>query len=399
MRKFLLSVFCFSFLSAEVASAQISVELVASGSLVGSTLDASRLEGVLEDGTPLNRLGGFSALDYTGQGNRFLVLSDRGPADGATAFPCRVHEFELVPNIESMSLSTKLVATHMLLNTDGRKFAGALSLLADPATATLAFDPEGIRQTKDGNWIISEEYGPRLCLFSKSGTLSSTWTTPESMSLAQGQSAAEWTVGTVPNRGLEGVAISLDGAFGMAAMQGALAQDARIEGTKRVGNFVRLLAFDTKTEDPVSRQYAYQLEDTTTGISEILAVDKNRYLVLERDGLFGIAAKHKKIFLVDISQATDVSIIQALDPDQLAPDVKAVSKKLLVDLLDPRFGFHGVRAPEKPEGISWGPRLSDGRRSLYVCFDNDFEEARESLLLVFALERTDARVAVTDSKR
>ena len=182
-------------------------------------------------------------------------------------------------------------------------------------------------------------------------------------------------------------------------VQGALAQDARIEGTKRVGNFVRLLAFDTKTEDPVSRQYAYQLEDTTTGISEILAVDKNRYLVLERDGLFGIAAKHKKIFLVDISQATDVSIIQALDPDQLAPDVKAVSKKLLVDLLDPRFGFHGVRAPEKPEGISWGPRLSDGRRSLYVCFDNDFEEARESLLLVFALERTDARVAVTDSKR
>jgi hypothetical protein len=181
-------------------------------------------------------------------------------------------------------------------------------------------------------------------------------------------------------------------------MQGPLAQDTRNEATKRIGSFVRLIAFDTAKQDSLSSQHVYPLEDTTTGLSEILAVDKNRYLVLERDSLWGVAAKHKKIFIVDVSQATDVSGIQSLDPDQLSPDINAVSKKLVIDLMDARFGLDGERTPDKPEGISWGPRLSDGRRTLYVCFDNDFEEARESLFLVFALDRPNARVAIRESK-
>jgi hypothetical protein len=62
---------------------------------------------------------------------------------------------------------------------------------------------------------------------------------------------------------------------------------------------------------------------------------------------------------------------------------------LLIDLLDPAFGMSGEKAPEKPEGLAWGPRLADGRRLLMVCFDNDFDPARESIFVAFAIDGLD----------
>jgi hypothetical protein len=45
----------------------------------------------------------------------------------------------------------------------------------------------------------------------------------------------------------------------------------------------------------------------------------------------------------------------------------------------------GAQAPEKPEGITWGANLPDGRRLLIVCTDNDFENERTSEFYAFAI--------------
>jgi len=365
---------------------QLRVDWIATASIPGTSVDKSGLEtGNFDEGTPMNRLGGFSAIEYMGHGNRYFVLSDRGPADGAVPFPCRIHEFDLKLDYQSKSMEAVLRSTTLLKDSNGKSLLGARALLDNPETSNLAFDPEGMRKFSNGDWLITEEYGPRVCRFSSKGILRSTWTLPEWMLLAHGDNATDWEMGTVPNRGLEGVAITPDGKHLVAAMQGPLAQDARVSENKRIGNFVRLIEFEIRNTTSSSRQYVYTLEGTSTGISEILAIDNNRFLVLERDSKFGASAAHKKIFLIDKSKASDVSTIPQLGADKLADGIEPVAKTEFIDLIDPKYGMSGEQTPEKPEGLTWGPKLADGRRSLVVCFDNDFVAERKSLFVVFGL--------------
>jgi hypothetical protein len=49
-----------------------------------------------------------------------------------------------------------------------------------------------------------------------------------------------------------------------------------------------------------------------------------------------------------------------------------------LDFLDPRLGLAGESFPEKLEGLTFGPRLLDGRDRLIVTSDNDFERDQPS---------------------
>src|SRR5262249_27655696 len=96
--------------------AAAEVALVGKASVPGTATDLSGLKDVLSDGTPHNRLGAMgSGLDYTGSGNRYVMIADRGPKDGATYFFCRMHLFEIrVAPGRSPSLTVALEATTLL---------------------------------------------------------------------------------------------------------------------------------------------------------------------------------------------------------------------------------------------------------------------------------------------
>ena len=134
-----------------------------------------------------------------------------------------------------------------------------------------------------------------------------------------------------------------------------------------------------------TKQLAYPLVDESTGVSEVLSIDEKKFLVLERDSLMGEQAKIKRIYFADTSKATDISNAQSLKSG-LPVGQLGIEKSLLIDLLDPRFGFNGPDAPEKPEGIAWGPTLPDGRKLLIVCFDNDFQPTNTTIFAAFAVK-------------
>lgn len=364
------------------------VELVAVGRLPGDSKDLTGLKGVLETGTPADQLGGFSAMEYSGQGHRYYVLSDRGPGDGAASFPCRLHEFDLLLDLPNKSLRSTLVRSVLLKSAAGESLSGSLSAVsANPgATESLALDSEGLRLFDAKSWIVSDEYGPAIHLFGLDGSRTERWDLPSSFRLCATPDQPD-AVGTYPNRGMEGLAISSDGKKFVGAMQGPLIQDGAVEGEKCLGLFTRWLVLDKETagRDRSQSQWVYPLTDESTGVSEILAVDSDRYLVLERDSRSGLDAKYKRIYLANSKGATDVKGIPRLGRTELPVEVKPVTKTLLIDLLDERFGLGGETVAEKPEGLCWGPSLSDGRRLLLVCVDNDFETERQSEFYAFAI--------------
>jgi hypothetical protein len=362
--------------------------LLGRGKIEGDRRDKSDLDGKLEDGSASNQFGGLSALDYTGQGDRFVLLADRGAGDGAVSFPCRFHEADLRVHPETGAIDFELMGTTLLTSSDGEPLVGSLTAHADDlrspdASAWRALDPEGLRQLSDGQWLVSDEYGPRVVVFNRDGMLTKTFSMPDHFRLRYSEDSRS-NIGTFPNRGLEGVAVTPSDETMIAVLQSPLIQDGTIKKDKCLGLNTRWIVFN-KNHTAI-REIVYPMLDTATGVSEILAVDETKFLVLERDSKAGDEAKTKHIYLCDISGASNVSEQSQLPPDHLPKNISPVTKRLLIDLLDKPFGIVGDSAPEKPEGLSWGKRLPDGRRTLWVCCDNDFESSRASDIFCFAVD-------------
>ncbi len=371
-----------------IAAAKPSVELVGLVAIPGAQTDKSGLEGKLETGSPANALGGFSAIDYSSESDEYYVLSDRGPADGAASFACRFHCITFRPksgaSVESkIAWDWNLKSTQLLRTSAEQPFTGSLAALQawDGQGDSPSLDPEGLRLVND-LVLVSDEYGPSIRFFDRSGRVKSEVAISSKFGLSERKTPA-MKEGTFSNRGLEGICQTPKGGTLVAVFQGPLVQDGRIVKKKCLGVQSRWLVIqrDLKTMSELN----YVLDDESTGVSEVLAIDETRFLVLERDSESGVDAKVKRIYLADISEASDISHLDSITQG-LPTGLKPIRKELLLDLMDPSYGLNGEKTPEKPEGLAWGPSMPDGRRLLVVCFDNDFEEARQSILAAFAVQ-------------
>ena len=377
------SCYCFFFFgTACTGSAQVS--LVGTVRIPGTAQDKSGLDGTLETGTPQNALGGFSAIDYSGTENRYFVLSDRGAGDGAASFQCRFHEIEFSAGSLTSKGRFELLSTTILRNQDRRGLLGSLEPMKkwDGKGHAPSLDPEGIRRTTDDLFVISDEYGPSIDWFDRDGILKKSLPIPDHFRLSE-KLSPPMTRGTFSNRGIEGISLSPDGRTLVAVMQGPLVQDGRIENNKCLGLATRWIVCDLQSGK--TKEWLYLLDDESTGLSEVLSIDDQRFLALERDSKAGSKAKIKRIHLVDASQATDISSVSSLR-DGIPEGHRALSKRLLIDLMLPEYGLSGDATPEKPEGLAWGPSTIEGKRLLVVCFDNDFEPEQDSIVQAFLVD-------------
>jgi hypothetical protein len=374
-------------LLASIQTTEAQVEFLGSVRIPGTTTDLSGLTGELEGGVPVNQLGGFSAIEYSGEGNVYYVLPDRGAGDGAVSYPCRVHKVALNVDVQAGSLEFEQLGAILLKNQKGESLIGseARMLEWDGQGRCPSYDPEGIRITSNGHMLITDEYGPFADLFDSNGSLVRELVMPEKISLGT-RRKPQFSSGTFTNRGMEGVSLIPGSERFMAVMQGPLIQDGRVEANKCLGIKTRWILGELSSNR--TREIVYSLTDESTGISEVLAVDSSRYLVLERDSNIGATALIKKIYLADLTGVTDVSSVESLlNPGSAS--IKEVQKNEFIDLLTPEYGLNGETVSGKPEGLAWGPRLPDGRRLLIVCYDNDFVPTTDSIIAAFAIDSLD----------
>lgn len=385
--------------------AQQQVELVGVGAVPGTATDLSGLTGNISNladptqSIPMNILGGFgSGITWSGVRDYFFAVNDRGPYDGQTspAYPDRFHVFRFTLDPTAKTITPTIQATRLFKNRAGQDFVGLASAFDQTQPLkTLRFDPESIRVNGDGNLLVSDEYGPYVYEFTRLGRLVRRIEVPSKF-LIDNPSAdpnAELsgnTKGRQPNRGMEGLAISPDGTVAFGLMQNPLIQDGALDSSlKRVGVNTRLLQVDLMTG--VTKEFVYQIESgngSKNGMNEITTVNDHQFLVIERDGKGGTDAKTKKIYLVDITGASDVSSVSTLPQSCTAGTdcpFTPVKKTLLIDMLSPSFGLAGASFPEKIEGLAFGADLSDGRHVLYVSSDNDLNPANPSYIYAFAI--------------
>lgn len=397
-----------SFLAAVVPSALGNASLIARGSLSGLLADQSGLGAALENGVAGNVLGGTgSGLAWAG-GNAFLALPDRGPngvawnaaVDDTTSYISRFQTlslrlspgsgalpFDLVPSVIQTTLlhdsgPLNYGSAVPSLNAPGVSYFTGRSDNFSPGLSTspdnARLDSEGIRVSSDGRSVfVSDEYGPFVYRFDRrTGERTDVYALPDSfavgvMSPKGSVEISGNTSGRVANKGMEGLAITPDGATLVGFMQGPLLQDGGDGG--RVN---RIVTIDVATH--AVHQYAYdnRVNGKNFNSSEILAVNDHQFLVLERDGK-GLGdnstTAFKQIYLVDLTGAQDVSGLTG----EAALLAKAPTKTLFLDLKAAlnAAGIASDAIPAKLEGMAFGPDVTlDGvlQHTLFVANDNDF---------------------------
>lgn len=155
------------------------------------------------------------------------------------------------------------------------------------------FDIESIRQDRNGDFWIGDEFGPFLLHTDASGKVLEApiplpnVKSPQNPTLAPGE-----TANLPSSRGFEGMAISPNRKFLYPMLEGALRDDPQQQRRW-------IYEFDLSQKQYTGQRWQYRTADPSYAIGDFTALDPNRLLVIERDGRQGQAAQFKKIFLVD----------------------------------------------------------------------------------------------------
>ncbi len=356
-----------------------------------------------------NRFGAFSDIYYDPKRNEWWALSDRGPGGGVISYETRVQRFTLDVNLMTGAISNFAVQqTFKFTGANGQAMNG---LRPSPAgTLGNALDPEGFAvNPKNGKFLVADEYGPSVYEFNRNGTLSRTFATPANLvpkvsgtvNYVAGRGDG-LNAGRQDNRGFEGIAVSPDGSRAYAILQDPLVNEPVFDinaNNGRRGRNLRIVEFDTATGQS-TRQLAYQLESIATlnaaipgtandfgatqqgrniGVSSIVAINAHEFMVIERDNrgvgvdpaVDGLPIGEKRVYRIDITGATDISSTPL--GSALPAGVVPVAKQALpfIDLAANSV-LPNSRVAEKWEGLTIGPRLTDGGYLLLAGTDNDY---------------------------
>ncbi|MBP6899591.1 MAG: esterase-like activity of phytase family protein [Burkholderiaceae bacterium] len=335
------------------------------------------------------RVGFFSDLYYDRSRNEWWGLSDRGPGGGTLNYATRIQRFTLDVDAATGAISNfQVVQTVQFMNR-----ARVMNGIAPSAPGTMlgtSFDPEGmVINPKNGNLLVSDEYGPSLYEFNRSGTLVKSYTVPANLVPKVGNdinynaTPAQLTSGREGNRGLEGLAISPDGNYAYAMLQDGTVVDGNLSGGSLTRSFyTRIVKYDTTTGLAVG-QYAYKLDRNGQGqgISALVALGNDKFLVLERNNR-GVSTEptntvggaDKSVYQIDLAGASDVTGLELPHTNTGLPaGYTAVSKSAeIVDLSANTLAALGGKSPEKWEGLAVGPQLADGSYLVLAGTDNDY---------------------------
>ena len=323
-------------------------------------------------------VGGLSGLDYNPATDTWAIISD----DKSDKAPARFYlgRIDLTDGTPKVTLDHAVV----LQQADGNPYPNAKTGGEVPDPESIRFDPAGAVL-----WWSTEAdrklgVSPFVRKTGLDGTFKADLALPPMFKIGKDPER-----GPRSNLGFEGLSFTPRQDALWLGMESALIEDGPIP-TTAAGTVSRFTKFDKSGR--LLAQYAYPVDpiqavpkgkNADNGVSEILALDDNRLLVLERSGVEGadgVWTLYIRIYEADVGKATDVAEVPALAGARFAP----MTKHLVLDLSKlPELGSAALPKIDNIEGMSFGPDLPNGHRSLVLVSDNNFNPDQITQFLAF----------------
>jgi len=335
------------------------------------------------------KVGGLSGLYYEAStGALYAISDDRGMVNEP-----RIYEMKLDLSDHGITVKPEKVIS---LSANETAFAHKSSK-SKSSIFSKVLDLEGISLTPWGDFLLVNEgdankrprVSPQVLDVKKDGTIFRSFDVPADF---LPEPSGRQTKGAQNNMAFEGLAASLDGKHWVVATEAPLVQD----GGKGISG-VRFLVYEMSEAwmiKPV-QQWLYPLDnqgsekkslmDFQRGISEVHFLDEKRLLVMERAVVVnsGGIQFEVNIYEVDLGDllTKKKTTSEGLDSEPL----EKLSKKLVLSLssLEKKLGHI-----ENFEGMTLGPPLSDGRKTLILVSDNNFMRNLRTQFLLFEVKES-----------
>jgi hypothetical protein len=320
-------------------------------------------------------VGGLSSITYDSRLGVFYALSD----DASVLQPTRFYTVGLDVRdgrLTDGDVSFKAVTT--LLAPGGQPYAPS------------SLDPEGLALTRDRKLIFTSEgiqtagIDPFVRRYSLEGRFLDALPVPRPF-----QVTTDGSSGVRQNLGFESAGTSPDGRYLFTGTENALFQDGPA-ATIANGSPSRLMRYDLRTgrldrqwvyiDEPVAEPPVPPTQFSVNGLVELLPLSDKFLIAMERSFSVGAPGTGNKIklYAVSLPGATNVNGAFSIgDVRHLRP----VRKKLVLDLDTLGIPLDNI------EGLTFGPRLRDGRQSVVLVSDNNFAATQFTQFLAFAVGR------------
>ncbi|MEC5165782.1 hypothetical protein RCH18_001514 [Flavobacterium sp. PL11] len=324
------------------------------------------------------KIGGLSGIDYDKKKNLYYIICDERSQENLSRF------YTAKINMTGDQLKAiDFQETHTLKNQHGKTFGNWLT------TPDTSVDPEDIRYNPKSNTLIWSSEGARVITAAKTvlqnpsinfmdlnGNFTDKVVLPVNLEMQKDQR------GPRNNGTLEGITFDKKYKNIYTALEEPLFNDGN-PSTISTGGLIRFYKFNSTTRRNTA-QYGYKLEPIarepnpkgTFGVNGVAAIQyykKNQFLVLERSYSTGTQACTIKLFLCDFKKATNVKNYDSL----LNQTVELASKKLVLNMEDLGIFTDNI------EGLTFGPKLANGNRSLIFISDNNFSATQKTQILLF----------------
>ncbi|WP_280409147.1 esterase-like activity of phytase family protein [Nocardia brasiliensis] len=313
-------------------------------------------------------VGGLSGIDFDSRTGDYVLISD----DRSERNPARFYTARFAVGPDGLG-PVSFTGTRPLLAANGApygpKSVDPEEIRVDPWTGNYFWTQEGERTAT----VLAD---PSVRVSRTDGSFAGELPIPDNERMQPNS-------GPRQNSVLEGATFAAGGALFVTSVEAPLLQDGP-EPTTTAGAPARLTV-QART-GALLAQYVYPLEPVFAesrptpgqggnGIASILAADPydpSKILVLERAFVVGVGNKIR-IYEADLGGATNVL-------DAPIGNARPVTKRLLVDLADV-----GLPAIDNVEGMTWGPRLPSGERTLVLVSDNNFAANQITQLIALAV--------------
>lgn len=328
-------------------------------------------------------VGGLSAIDYDEKNNQYyMVCDDRSSLNPARFYKVKIaisqNKIDTVIFTQLSYLKDENGKTYPSTKENPYKTPDPESIRYNPNSKLLVWSSEGENTIRGKDSIL---INPSVYFVAPNGKFKDSVSLPRNLYMSFKEK------GPRQNGVLEGMSYADNYKTLMVNVEEPLQEDGPRADLQPNGAMIRFYQFDMQTKKS-THQYAYELspvvyapnpinEYKINSVPEFLWIGNNQLLVLERSYSTGRIPCSIRIFLADYNQATDVSNFTSLKaPAQYQP----MKKTLLMNLDE--LGIY----TDNIEGISFGPVLPNGNRSILLVSDNNFSPIQKSQITLLELK-------------
>lgn len=325
-------------------------------------------------------IGGLSGIDYDSTNKVYYMISD----DRSDHNPARYYTAKI--NFTDKKIDTvQFTDVTFFKAADGKSYPNSRqdpshtpdpeALRYNPVTKQMIWSSEGERIVNTTTTVLEN---PAITLITPDGKYIDTLPLPANLLMHSTEK------GPRQNGTLEGLTFADHFKTLFVSLEEPLYEDGPRADIIENKPYIRIFKYDLASKTNTA-QYAYKLEPIAhpgfftkafkiNGIPDILSLGNNKLLVMERSFSTGRLACTIRLFITDLSKATNIKNNPSLKTNTA---FIPASKKLLLNMDDLGIYIDNI------EGVTFGPNLPNGHRSLVFVADNNFSSFEKTQFLLF----------------